>query len=65
MWVVQNGYLDDVAVERVRECQAKLADFLTARKAELLARIGREKKLDEALTAELKAAAEQFKQGWK
>jgi F-type H+/Na+-transporting ATPase subunit alpha len=65
MWVVQNGYVDDVPVERVRECQAKLTDFLTARKAELLARIGREKKLDEALTAELKAAAEQFKQGFK
>jgi F-type H+-transporting ATPase subunit alpha len=65
MWAVQNGYMDDVPVERVRECQAKLTDFLTARKAEVLARIGREKKLDEALTAELKAAAEQFKQGWK
>jgi F-type H+-transporting ATPase subunit alpha len=65
MWVVQNGYMDDVPVERVRECQAKLTDFLTARKAELLSRIGREKKLDDALTAELKAAAEQFKQGWK
>ena len=65
MWVVQNGYMDDVPVERVRECQAKLTGFLTARKAEVLARIGREKKLDEALTAELKAAAEQFKQGWK
>jgi F-type H+/Na+-transporting ATPase subunit alpha len=65
MWVVQNGYMDDVPVERVRECQGKLTDFLTARKAELLARIGREKKLDDALTAELKTAAEQFKQGWK
>src|SRR5512136_2237380 len=65
MWVVQNGFMDDVPVERVRECQAKLTDFLTARKAEVLARIGREKKLDEALTAELKAGAEQFKQGWK
>jgi len=65
MWVVQNGYMDDVPVERVRECQVKLTDFLTARKAELLARIGREKKLDDPLTAELKAAAEQFKQGWK
>ncbi len=65
MWVVQNGYMDDVAVERVRECQAKLTDFLTARRAELLARIGRDKKLDEGLTAELKVAAEQFKQGWK
>ncbi len=65
MWVVQNGYFDDVPVERVRECQAKLTGFLTAQKADLLSRIGREKKLDDALTAALKAAAEQFKQGWK
>ena len=50
MWVVQNGYMDDVPVERVRECQAKLTDFLTTRKAELLARIGREKALSDALT---------------
>jgi len=65
MWVVQNGYMDDVPVGRIRECQGKLADFLTTRKAELLSRIGREKALGDALTSELKAAAEQFKQGWK
>src|SRR5512136_533258 len=65
MWAVQNGFMDDVPVERVRECQAKLTGFLTAQKPDLLSRIGREKKLDEALTAELKAGAEQFKQGWK
>jgi F-type H+-transporting ATPase subunit alpha len=65
MWVVQNGYMDDVPVARVRECQAKLTDFLTTRKAELLSRIVREKALGDALTAELKAAAEQFKESWK
>jgi F-type H+-transporting ATPase subunit alpha len=65
MWAVQNGYIDDVAVERVRECQTKLVDFLTARKADLLSKIGRERALSDALTAELKAATEQFKQTWK
>jgi F-type H+/Na+-transporting ATPase subunit alpha len=65
MWFVQNGYLDDVPVERVREAQAKLVDFLATRKSELLARIGGEKSLGEALQAELKSAAEQFKQAWK
>src|SRR5262249_36953388 len=65
LWFVQNGYMDDVPVERVRECQNKLVDFLTSRKAALLARIGREKALNDELAAELKAAAEQFKQGWK
>jgi F-type H+-transporting ATPase subunit alpha len=65
MWFVQNGYMDDVPVERVREYQAKLVDFLTARKAELLAKIGREKALGDALVAELKSAAEQVRQAWK
>jgi F-type H+/Na+-transporting ATPase subunit alpha len=65
MWFVQNGYLDGVPVERVREAQAKLVDFLATRKSELLARIGGEKSLGEALQAELKSAAEQFKQAWK
>jgi F-type H+-transporting ATPase subunit alpha len=65
MWVVQNGYVDDVPVDRVRECQAKLVDFFTSRHAELLARIGREKALTDPLTAELAAAADQFKRGWK
>jgi F-type H+-transporting ATPase subunit alpha len=65
MWAVQNGYVDDVPVERVREFQARLTDFLTTRKAELLARIGKEKALGDPLKAELKAAADQFKQTWK
>src|SRR5229473_136377 len=65
MWTVQNGFMDDVPVERIRECQDKVTEFLTTHKPELLAKIAREKKLDDALTAELKAAATQFKQTWK
>ena len=64
LWAVQNGYLDDVPVERVKEYQEKWTDFLTTRKAEVVARIAREKMFSDALTAELKAAAEQFKEGW-
>jgi F-type H+-transporting ATPase subunit alpha len=65
MWMVQHGYLDDVPVPRIQECRAALTDFLTTRKPEVLARIGREKALGEALEGELKAAAEQFKLTWK
>jgi len=39
LWSVQNGYVDDVPVERIKEYQARLADFLTLHKAELLARM--------------------------
>jgi F-type H+-transporting ATPase subunit alpha len=61
LWVVQNGYVDEVPVERVKEYQGKLAEFLTTRKMDLLGKIAKEKKLSDALTAELKAAAEEFK----
>ncbi len=63
--VVQQGYVDDVPVDRVRDFQTKLTEFLTTRKTELLRKIAREKALSDALTAELKAAADQFKQTWK
>ena len=65
IWAVQNKYVDDVPVVRVKEFQLKLTDFLATRKAELLRKIAREKSLSDALTAELKAAVDAFKQTWK
>ena len=65
IWAVQNGYVDDVPVERIKEFQAEWTEFLTTRKADLLERIGREKALSEEMIAALKAAADQFKQTWK
>ena len=65
IWAVQEGYVDDVPVDRVKDFQARLTEFLTTRKTELLRKIAQEKALSEALTAELKAAADQFKQTWK
>jgi F-type H+/Na+-transporting ATPase subunit alpha len=64
LWAVQNGYLDVVPLDRIKEYQAKLTEFLTIRRTELLHKIAHEKELTAALTAELKAAAEQFKEGW-
>ena len=65
LWAVKNGYVDDVPVERIKEFQNKLTDFLTLRKAELLQKIGVEKTLSEALMAELKSAVDSFKETWK
>jgi F-type H+-transporting ATPase subunit alpha len=62
---VQQGYMDDVPVDRVKDFQARLTEFLTTRKTELLRKIAQEKALSEALMAELKAASDQFKQTWK
>jgi F-type H+-transporting ATPase subunit alpha len=61
LWAVQNGYVDDVPVESVKEYQTKLADFLTTRKGDLLTKIVKEKALNDVLTAELKTVTEEFK----
>jgi len=65
IWAAQNGYLDQVPVTRVKEFQNKLTEYLTTRKGQLLAKIRREKAISDALKAELKAAADEFKQTWK
>jgi F-type H+-transporting ATPase subunit alpha len=65
LWSVQHGYLDDVPVQRIKEFQNKLTEFLTLRKDELLQKIGREKSLNEELKAELKLAVDAFKETWK
>src|SRR6516225_4785950 len=65
LWTVQNGYMDKIPVERVKDYQARLTEHLTTSKPDLLAKIGVEKALNDALTAELKAAADQFKGSWK
>jgi F-type H+/Na+-transporting ATPase subunit alpha len=65
IWAVQNQYMDDVPVNRVKEFQAKWSEFITTRKAELLRKIAAEKALSDALKAELKTTADEFKQMWK
>ena len=64
IWAVQNGYVDDVPVDRIKEFQTKLTEFLSTRKTELLRKIAQEKAMSAPLTAELKAAADQFKETW-
>jgi len=64
LWAVQNGCLDDVPVERVKDFQARFTEYLTTSKSDLLAKIAAEKTLSDALVAELDASAQQFKQSW-
>src|SRR5678815_2679327 len=65
LWTVQNGYMDDVPVNRVKEFQSKLTEFLSTRKAELLGKIAQEKTMSPALTTELKTTVDQFKETWR
>jgi F-type H+/Na+-transporting ATPase subunit alpha len=65
LWTIQNGYLDDVPVDRVKEFQAKLTEFLSTRKTNLLQKVSNEKSLSPDLISEVKAAADQFKATWR
>jgi F-type H+-transporting ATPase subunit alpha len=65
LWAMQNGYIDAVPLDRVKEFQNQLADFLTTRKSGLLAKIGKERTLSDALKAELKSAVDEFVESWK
>ncbi|MCX8091723.1 MAG: F0F1 ATP synthase subunit alpha [Verrucomicrobiae bacterium] len=65
LWTVQNGFMDDVPVDRIKEFQNKLTDYLTTRKAELLGALRQKKELNDELVAGLKAAVTEFKQTWR
>jgi F-type H+-transporting ATPase subunit alpha len=65
LWTVQNGFMDDVAVDKIKDFQAKLTDYLTSRKADLMTHILKEKALTDPLTAELKSTVAEFKQTYR
>jgi len=65
LWSMQNNFLDDVAVEKVKDFQNKLTDFLTTRKQALLDRVRKEAAIGDALATELKAAVGEFKQTYR
>ncbi|HZE58667.1 MAG TPA: F0F1 ATP synthase subunit alpha [Chthoniobacterales bacterium] len=64
LWAMQNGYLDAVPVDRVKDFQAKLQDYLRTRKESLLGTINTKKALDKDLETDLKAALDEFKSTW-
>ncbi|HEX3052710.1 MAG TPA: hypothetical protein VHP83_18770, partial [Aggregatilineaceae bacterium] len=64
LWVVQNGYVDDIALEKVKEYQNRLTEFLTTRRTDVLDKIKKEKAISDELKAELKSAADEFKDVW-
>ncbi|HMJ06213.1 MAG TPA: F0F1 ATP synthase subunit alpha [Chthoniobacterales bacterium] len=61
LWSMQNGYLDSVPVEKVKQFQVKLQDYLRTRKESLLNAIVSKKALDKDLETELAAALDEFK----
>ena len=65
LFSMQNNLLDDVPVEKVKDFQIKLSQFLEDRKGALLGKVRAEKAFSDALGAELKAAIAEFKQTYK
>ena len=65
LFAMQNGYFDDVPVESIKDCQAKLQEYLTTRKDAVLNDIRTKKAIDDNLDASLKQAIEDFKGSYK
>jgi F-type H+-transporting ATPase subunit alpha len=62
LWVVTNGYLDDIAVGQVRDFEAQFYRYLEAEQPELMASLADKQALDDEVVESLRAAAETFKQ---
>jgi F-type H+/Na+-transporting ATPase subunit alpha len=62
LWVVTNGYLDDVPAAKVRDFEARFYRFLEAERPEVLAGLAEKLALDDDIVASLRSAAESFKE---
>jgi len=65
LWAIQNGYFDDVPVLGLKAFQNQLQDYFDTRKSAITAAILEKGMIDDAITADLKAALAEFKQGYK
>jgi F-type H+-transporting ATPase subunit alpha len=62
LWVVTNGYLDDVPTPKLREFEQQYYRFLETERADLLASLAKEKALTDDIANGLREATEAFKQ---
>jgi len=64
LWAVQNNFFDDVPVERVKEFQLKMQEYLTTRKDAALQIIREKGQIDDTAATALKEAITEFKQSF-
>jgi len=62
LWVVTNGFLDDVPTPKIRDFEQRFYRFLEAERADLLSSLGDKKELTDEIVTGLKEATEAFKQ---
>jgi F-type H+/Na+-transporting ATPase subunit alpha len=64
LWAAQNNFFDKIPVNKIVAASENLDKYLQASAAAVLADIAKKKKLDDALTADLKKAIEGWLQGY-
>ncbi len=65
LWAMMNNYFDDVAVDKVKDFQTKLTDFLTTRKDAVLQMLRDKPEINDAVAGALKEAVTEFKQSYR
>ena len=68
LFAMQNGYFDDVDVERIKECQAAMGEFFKNRKSDLMAEIRNDNpdlKKNKEAKEKVDQAMKDFKASWK
>jgi F-type H+-transporting ATPase subunit alpha len=65
LWAVQNNLMDDVPVDKIKDFQAKLTEYLSTRKADVLTKLRNEKAISDPIAGNLKSAVTEFKQTYR
>jgi F-type H+-transporting ATPase subunit alpha len=60
LWAVQNDFFDKVPLDKVKDFQNKLTDFLTNRQGDILKQLREKAAIDDDLSKKLKAAITEF-----
>jgi F-type H+-transporting ATPase subunit alpha len=65
LWAMQNNYFDPIPVDKVKDFQAKLTEYLQTRQQDLLVKILKEKAVSDELAKSLKRAIDEFAGSYK
>ena len=63
LFAVENGFLDDIELEKIGAFEEALHDYMRAEQAELMGRIGEDGNYDDAIEKDIEAAIAKFKAG--
>ncbi len=60
LWAVQNNFFDKIPVDKIKDFQTKLSDFLTTRQDKILAQLREKGAFTDEITNQLKTVVGQF-----